>query len=86
MSVANGWKLVFALQMSLINVVKLCPFKQPLFQINEIGTIIHYVLEKLKPLFTDNNTASKAEVDDLETVINQHVETYLNEHGLTSGA
>ena len=29
--------------------LKLYPFKQPLFQINEIGTIIHYVLEKLKP-------------------------------------
>lgn len=63
--------------------LKLYPFKQPLFQINEIGTIIHYVLEKTQALFTDNITASKAEVDDLETVINQHVEQYLNEHGLT---
>lgn len=62
--------------------LKLYPFKQPLFQINEIGTIVHYVLEKTKSLFIDNITANKADIDNLTALIDKYVDQYLNDHEL----
>lgn len=57
--------------------LKLYPFNQPILQINEIGTIVHYVLEKTKPLFIDNSTASKVETNNLDTIIADHIDQYL---------
>lgn len=63
--------------------LKLYPFKQPIFQINEIGTMVHYVLEKTRPLFEDNITAYSANIDDLSSIIEQYINQYIEEQNLS---
>lgn len=57
--------------------LKIYPFKQPTFQTNEIGTIVHYVLEQTKPLFIDNISAKKAATIDIAKIINKHIDQYI---------
>lgn len=64
--------------------LKIYPFKQPTFQTNEIGTIVHYVLEQTKHLFTDQTTAKKATLDDIASIINHHVDQYIIDQELTN--
>lgn len=63
--------------------LKIYPFKQPLFQTNEIGTIVHYVLEKTKSLFSDYQCANQIDFEDLKKRINNHIDAYILENNLT---
>lgn len=62
--------------------LKIYPFKQPLFQINEIGTITHYVLEKTSPLFKDSHAVQKIDHSYIKKLINKHVDEYIDINGL----
>lgn len=58
--------------------LKIYPFKNPTFQTNEIGTITHYVLEKTKTLFCDNNTAKNINVNEIDKLIEKYIDEYIN--------
>ncbi len=58
--------------------IKIYPFKDPTFQTNEIGTIVHYVLEKTKTLFCDNKTAINVEFSQINQLVDQYVDEYIN--------
>lgn len=58
--------------------LKIYPFKNPTFQTNEIGTIVHYVLEKTKALFCDNNAAINVDFSQLNQYIDQYISEYIN--------
>lgn len=58
--------------------IKIYPFKDPTFQTNEIGTIVHYVLEKTKTLFCNNKTAINVEFSQINQLVDQYVDEYIN--------
>ncbi len=58
--------------------IKIYPFKDPTFQTNEIGTIVHYVLEKTKTLFCDNKTAMNVDFSQINQLVDQYVDEYIN--------
>lgn len=58
--------------------LKLYPFKKPSFQTNEIGSIVHYVLEKTKELFNQ----PVIDVDTLPDIIEKYVNEYIDNNEL----
>lgn len=62
--------------------LKLYPFKQPLFQVNEIGSIVHDVLDHTRDLFSDNKVVNEMPLDNLDNIINEYVSNYLHDHDL----
>lgn len=62
--------------------LKIYPFKNPTFQTNEIGTIVHHVLEKTKTLFCDSNTARNINVNEIDKLIEEYIDEYINHNEL----
>ena len=62
--------------------LKLYPFKQPTLQTNEIGSIVHYVLEKTKILFQNNQSSNDIDYNQLQSLINKYVDEYINDNDL----
>lgn len=62
--------------------LKIYPFKQPIFQTNEIGSIVHYVLEKSSYLFQNNQCKFELTYGELKNLISLHINNYIAEHDL----
>lgn len=62
--------------------LKIYPFNQPIFQTNEIGTIVHYVLEKTSVLFKNNHSVLQVDHNHLKELINKHIDEYINTNNL----
>ena len=58
--------------------LKIYPFKQVIFQTNEIGSIVHYVLEQSKDLFSQK----ELDLNNLKTMIHQTINQYLSDNQL----
>lgn len=58
--------------------LKIYPFKQPAFQANEIGSIVHYVLEKAK----DQYSMVSIDSNHLINLIDQWLDEYLTNNNL----
>lgn len=62
--------------------LKIYPFMQPMLQTNEIGSIIHYVLEKTKNLFINNQSNNQISQKELKNLIDKHVNDYIKNNDL----
>lgn len=60
--------------------LKLYPFKKIAFQTNEIGSIVHYVLEKTKNLFSQ----PVIDTDTLPSIIEKYVNEYIDDNELNN--